>query len=103
MQTMKDVCPECMGTGLITKESHLLYDLEVWLKKFTKSSSDRSLIIKCNPATALKVREGKVKSFFGLKMKYFFRHLLRLKLEEDNKIKPGNFKFFSVKTGEELT
>jgi len=49
------------------------------------------------------MRVGKVKSFFGLKIKYLIRYFLRLKLEEDDKIKPGIFKFFSVKTGEELT
>jgi ribonuclease G len=103
MQTMKDVCLECMGTGLTTKGSHLIYDLEVWLTKFTKGSREKSLIIKCNPATAAKMRDGKVKSPFRLKTKYFIRYLLRIKLEEDEKIKPGKFKFFSTKTGEELT
>jgi ribonuclease G len=103
IQTMKDVCPECMGTGLITKESHLIYDLEVWLKKFNKRSREKNVIIKCNPATATKIRSGKVMSFFGFKMKYLFRYFLHLKLEEDERIKPGNFRFFSVKTGEELT
>jgi len=103
MQTMKDVCPECMGTGLTTKESHLLYDLESWLTKFTKRSRERKLLIKCHPATAEKVKVGKVKSYFKLKTKYFLRYLLRFKIEQDDKIKPGIFKFFSEKTGDELT
>jgi ribonuclease G len=103
MQTMKDVCPECMGTGVTTKESHLLYDLESWLTKFTKRSKEKKLVIKCHPATAQKIRESKVKSFFGIKIKYFIKYLLRVRIEEDDSIKSGIFKFFSTKTGEELT
>ncbi|MCH8033537.1 MAG: Rne/Rng family ribonuclease [Bacteroidetes bacterium] len=99
MQTMKDVCPVCMGTGLVTKESHLIYDIEMWLKKFKKQSKERSLIIKCHPSVAAKMREGKVKSLIKFQLKYF----MRLKLAEDDKILPGRFKFFSAKTGEELT
>jgi len=99
MQTMKDTCPVCMGTGLITKESHLIYDIEIWLKKIKKSSKERSLVIKCHPTTASKLREGKIKSLTKFKLKYF----MRLKLEEDENIHPGRFKFFSSKTGEELT
>jgi ribonuclease G len=99
MQTMKDVCPVCLGTGLVTKESHLIYDLENWLKKFKKQSNERSLIIKCHPTVAAKLRVGKLKSLIKFQLKYF----IRLKLEEDSKILPGRYKFFSAKTGEELT
>ena len=98
MQTMKDVCPVCMGTGLVTKESHLIYDIEMWLKKFKKQSNERSLIIKCHPSVAAKMREGKGRSLL-FQLKYF----MRIKFAEDDKIRPGRFKFFSAKTGEELT
>ena len=99
MQTMKDVCPVCPGTGMITKDSHLVYDIEAWLKKLKRNTKERNLIIKCNPTTASKLREGKIKSLFKLQVKFF----MRLKLEEDESIYPGRFKFFSANTGEELT
>ena len=99
MQTMKDVCPICLGTGMITKDSHLIYDIEAWLKKLKRNSRERNLIIKCNPATASKLREGKIKSLVKLQLRFF----MRLKLEEDESIYPGRFKFFSANTGEELT
>jgi hypothetical protein len=87
-----------LGTGLVTKESHLIYDIEMWLKKFKKQSKERSLIIKCHPSVAAKMRQGIVKSFI-FQLKYF----MRLKFAEDDKIRPGRFKFFSAKTGDELT
>ena len=46
VQAIKEVCPECHGTGLSTKSSHLVYDLESWLKKFRRKSRVRSIIIK---------------------------------------------------------
>lgn len=96
---MKDVCTVCMGSGLITKESHLVYDIEMWIKKFKKQSKEKKLIIRCHPSTALKLREGKIKSLTKMQLKYF----VRLKLEEDKNLSSDRFKFFSAKTGEELT
>ena len=99
VQAIKEVCPACLGSGQLTKESHLIYDLESWLQKFKRNSKERSLIIKCHPSTAAKVREGKIKSLFRLQLKYF----TRLKVEEAVSVKPGKFKFISSKTGKDLT
>jgi len=99
MQAMKDVCTVCMGSGLITKESHLVYDIEMWIKKFKKQSKVKKLIIRCHPSTAQKLRQGKIKSLTKIQLKYF----IRLKLEEDKNLSSDRFKFFSAKTGEELT
>lgn len=99
VQAMKEVCPECHGTGLLTKSSHLVYDLESWLKKFRRKSRERSLILKAHPSTAAKFREGKIKSLFKLQFKY----LVRIELREDTNISPDTFEFFSAKTGHDLT
>ena len=99
MQAMKETCPVCQGTGLITKESHLVYDIESMLKKLKRRSSERSLIIRCHPVTAAKLRDGKIKFLTKLQLK----NLTRLRLEEDEKITPGKFQFISAKSGEELT
>ncbi len=77
-QAIKEVCPSCLGTGQLTKGSHLVYDLESWLKKFKRNSKERSLIIKCHPSTAANLREGKIKSLTKFQIKYF----TRLKVEE---------------------
>jgi ribonuclease G len=99
MQTMKEVCPYCLGTGLLTKHSHLVYDLEDWLKKFRRHSNERSLIIKCHPTVAEKLRKGEFKSLTKLQFKYF----VRLRIEEDETMPLGEFKFFSKKNQKELT
>ncbi len=99
MQAMKEVCPYCLGTGVLTKHSHLVYDLEDTIKKFKRNSKERAVLIKCHPLLATKLKEDKFKTFFRLRFKYF----IRLKLEEDESMPLGQIKFFSMKTQKELT
>jgi ribonuclease G len=99
MQAMKEVCPYCLGTGLLTKHSHVVYDLEDWLKKFKKSSKERSIIVKCHPVVAAKLKEGMFKSLIKLQLKHF----MKIKLVEDETIPVGQIKFYSEKTQKDLT
>ena len=96
MQAMKDACPVCGGSGFITKESHLVFDIEDWLKKFRRFSREFSLIIKCHPSDANRLQD---KRFTRIQLKY----LVRLKIEEDMSIPMGKFRFFSKKKGIDLT
>lgn len=98
-QAMKDVCPVCMGSGFLTKESHLTYDIESWLKKFRRNSREIGIIIKCHPFLAEKLRAGKLGSLIKMQVKYF----VRLIIEEDETVPQGRFKFLSRKSGEDLT
>jgi hypothetical protein len=45
----------------LTKHSHLLYDIEDGLKKFRRISKERSIVIKCHPVVAAKLKEGRIK------------------------------------------
>lgn len=96
MQAMKEVCPVCAGSGFMTKESHLVYDIEDWLKRFRRFSREFSLIIKCHPADASRLQD---KKFTRIQLKY----LVRLRIEEDPRIPMGKFRFFSKKKGIDLT
>jgi ribonuclease G len=99
MQAMKEVCPYCLGTGLLTKHSHLVYDIEDYIKKFRRSSTERSIILRCNPVMAAKLKEGKIKTLTKLQLKY----LIRIKLIEDESVQIGQFKIISPKTQKEFT
>ncbi len=99
MQAMKDVCPVCMGAGFLTKESHLTYDIESWLKKFRRNSRELSLIIRCHPFLAEKLKAGKL----GSLLKFQLKHFVRLHVEEDETVPQGRFKFISKKTEADLT
>jgi ribonuclease G len=96
MQAMKDVCPVCGGSGFITKESHLVYEIEDWLKKFRRYSKEISLIIKCHPSDANRLKDSKF-------TKIQFKYLVKLRIEEDQSIPMGKFRFFSKKKGIDFT
>jgi ribonuclease G len=89
----------CHGSGLLTKGSHIVYDLETLLRKFKLRSKERSIIIKCHPSTAAKLWEGKIKSLTKLQLKFF----IRIKVQEDKNIPADAFIFISAKTGNDLT
>ncbi len=99
MQAMKEVCPTCLGTGLLTKHSHIVYDLEEWLRKFKAQSKERALVIKCHPAFAAKLRSGFIKTITKLQIKY----RMKLEIVEDQTVPVGQFRFFSQKTNKEIT
>lgn len=99
MQAMKEVCPYCLGTGQLTKHSHMVYDLEEWLRKFRRHSKERSILIRCHPSVAAKLRETKGKSLIGLQLK----HLTFIKIHEDENMPAGHLKIFSQKTEKEIT
>jgi len=99
MQAMKEVCPSCMGTGVLTKQSHLIYDIEEWLGKYKRVAKERSLIIKCHPTVAHKLKEGKIQFLTKLQFKYF----LRLRIAEDESMPLSKIRFISKKTGADLT
>jgi ribonuclease G len=99
MQAMKEVCPYCLGTGLLTKHSHVLYDLEELIKKVKQKSKYRSLIIKCHPVIAQKFREGGIKMLTKLQLKL----LMKLSLVEDETIPLNEIKLFSKKTQQDIT
>ena len=99
MQAMKEVCPYCLGTGLLTKHSHVVYDLEEKLKKLVRNSKERRFIIKCHPVVMTKLKENKFTSIFKMQFKYW----VILKLEEDKSLPLGEVKFLSAKTQKEIS
>jgi ribonuclease G len=99
MQTLTEVCPSCLGTGLLTKKSHILYDIEEWLKRYRFEGKARRIILKCSPEIAKKIREGKPNLIFRMKFRYF----LFVTLTEDDSFSIEQFKVFTKKTGEDVT
>ncbi len=99
MQAMKEVCPYCGGTGLLTKHSHLVYDLEDLIKKLKRQTKERSFTIKCHSIVADKLTEGFPKTITKLRFKYF----ITLKVQADDTLPPDKFKFISRKTDKEIT
>ncbi|MDP4173079.1 MAG: Rne/Rng family ribonuclease [Bacteroidota bacterium] len=99
LHTMNEVCPFCQGTGLLTKRSNLMHEIEVWLKRFKKRSSEKFLILNVHPSLGEKLKEGKIKRITKLQFKYF----VKIKLNVQEAYSPASFQFLSAKTGKDLT
>ena len=99
VQAISEPCPHCEGTGLLTKKSHIIYDIEEWVKKFKTESKEKSLLLKCHPSIAKTLREGRIKAITKLQFKYF----VRISLVEDLKINIKEFRFLSKKTKKDIT
>ncbi|MEW6702920.1 MAG: Rne/Rng family ribonuclease [Bacteroidota bacterium] len=99
LQSMHDACPYCSGTGLLTKKSNLMHEIERWLKRYKVEGNAKSLILKVHPSLGSKLKEGFISYLTKLQLKYF----IRIKLQEEEKVSPQNFHFLSSKTGNDLT
>ena len=99
VQSMHEDCPYCHGSGLLTKKSNIVHEIEEWLKRFKLTGKERSLVIKVHPSLKSSLKEGKISTLTKLKLRYF----IRLKLDYDERISPQTFQFYSGKSGEEIT
>jgi ribonuclease G len=99
MQSMNEACPYCGGTGLLTKKSNMIYEIENWVKRYKMDGKRGQLILKVHPSLGEKLKEGFISTHLKLRFKYF----IRVKLVEDEKINPQSFYFISQKSGEDIT
>jgi ribonuclease G len=99
MQSMNEACPFCGGTGLLTKKSNMIYEIEQWVKRYKMEGKGGQLILKVHPSLGSKLKEGFISTHLKLRLKYF----IRVKLVEDEKINPQAFYFLSHKNGEDIT
>ncbi len=99
MQALNETCPVCMGTGLLTKKSHLIHEIDEWLGKYKVGAPHRSITIKCHPFVGQKLREGVPSALTKMQFKY----MLRIRLDEDNAFNSDQFKVIATKSKQDLT
>ncbi len=101
IQSMHEECPYCAGTGILTKKSNVIHDIEAWFKKFRHQGDKTKLMLRVHPDLARTLNEGfwLWKTINKLKRKY----KVKLVLESDNVINPGKFQLKSIATGRDLT
>lgn len=99
VQSLYEECPYCMGTGLLTKKSNMMYDIENVIKKMRIEKKTRKLILHVHPSLGSKLKEGRISKLTKLQLKYF----VRLILDEDIKLNPQKFDVLVSKSGENIT
>lgn len=99
MQTINEVCPYCLGSGVLTKKSHIIHEIEEWLTKFRSARDERSLLLKCNPNVCQSLKEGRISTLLKMQLKF----KTRIKLTEDKLLQVDQFKFYLSKDKTEVT
>jgi ribonuclease G len=99
IQSMHEECPYCEGTGLVTKKSNLVHEIEEWLKRYKLEGTSKSVTLVVHPSLGRILKQGKI-SFIT---KAHFKYLLRIKLAEDEELGIQTFKFIDAKSGTDLT
>jgi ribonuclease G len=99
VQSMTEVCPYCQGTGLLTKKSNLMHEIEAWLKRYKMEGKYNSLILRVHPSLGEKLKQGFISTLTKIQIKYF----IKLTLEQSEKLNPQTFRFIAKKTNEDLT
>ena len=57
MQSMNDACPYCAGTGLLTKKSNLMHEIDRWLKAFQTEGKGTALTLQVHPSLGDKLNK----------------------------------------------
>jgi ribonuclease G len=99
VQSMTESCPYCLGTGLLTKKSNLIHEIEKWMKRYQNMGKQKSLTLRVHPSLGEILSAGFFSQIFKLQLKYF----TRIKLIEDERVSPQKFHFISTKTGEDIS
>jgi ribonuclease G len=80
VQSMTEACPYCFGTGLLTKKSNLIHDIEEWLKRYKSEGKYNRLTFRVHPSLGRKLHEDS--TLFRLQLKYF----VKINLIEDEEV-----------------
>lgn len=98
VQSINEVCPYCSGTGLMTKRSSVIHDIDEWFKRYKNEGKFRNLTLTVHPSLSNDLKIGLISTLTKLQFKY----LLRIKLEENSQINPQEFEVRVTKTGEKI-
>ncbi len=101
VRSITEQCPLCGGSGIIESSTNILTRIERWIKRYKldKEKPSGKLTLKVHPIVFKTLREGTISNMTKLSFKY----LLRISLEEDASLAFQDFRFTSIKTGEDIT
>lgn len=98
IQSINEVCPYCNGSGLLTKRSSVIHDIEGWFKRYKSQGKFRSFILIVHPSLRNDLKIGLFSTLNKIQLKHFYK----IKLEENEHLNPQDFEVKSKKSGEKL-
>lgn len=100
MQLTSEVCECCGGTGIMTERTSYFYELEKAINSIKQNTKYRRLTIKVHPYYYEKLNDAMI---FSEKNKLMFKYKVYIKLEVDEKLRPGNFRILTYNGNHDLT
>jgi len=94
MQLTSEVCECCGGTGIMTEKTSYFYELEKAILSIKQNTKYRRFIVKVHPYYYEKLNNAII---FSEKNKLMFKLKIYMKLEIDERLKPGVFRIYSLK------
>jgi Ribonuclease G/E len=89
----------CGGSGLVPTKGTILASIERGLRRYTSTRNDRRLIIRAHPDVVGYLNNHGV----SRRMRLMWKYWLKIETEEDEDLKPFEFRLLVKKTKEDIT
>lgn len=96
---LNEPCHMCGGTGLVPTKGTILASIERGLRRYTATNKDRRLIVRAHPDIVGYLNNHGLSRRLRLMWKYW----LKIETEEDENLKPFEFRLLVKKTKEDIT
>ena len=77
VQSINEVCSYCSGTGLMTKRSSVIHDIDEWFKRYKSEGKYRNLILSVHPSLSNDLKNW---IYFLHLSKLQFKYFLRIQV-----------------------
>jgi ribonuclease G len=99
LDSMSEECPTCYGSGRIISKETLITRIEHWLRRYKSKHNDLRIRLQLHNENAKYITNDKKNILRGLMWKNF----VHIKIEENDNISRGEFRFIRTKTGKDIT
>lgn len=99
VHNINEPCEMCEGTGLVPTKGTVLANIERGLRRYTATRHDRRLIIRAHPNIVNYLNNHGV----SRRMRLMWKYWLKIETQEDESLKPFEFRLLKKKTKEDIT
>jgi len=96
---INEPCTMCSGTGLVPTKGTILANIERGLRRYTATRNDRRLIVRAHPEVVSYLNNHGI----SRRMRLMWKYWLKIETEEDENLKPFEFRLLVKKTKEDIT
>ncbi len=99
LYNISEPCPLCEGSGLVPTKSTVLASIERAIRRYLARGNDRRLLIRAHPEIVEYLNNRR----FGRRFRLMLKYLVKIDTQEDESLKPFEFRLIKKKTGEDVT